>query len=224
MQVNSRSPVTSYWVRAKRSLEGFGVTYRIFKGLLAAAAVGLALPQYASSQALPTATQTFQLSAFAGATGVCTGLNGSRNLGFTAGASLGVPPIFRFYPSITVRGTYPVDSGVVAGEKSALAGIQMEKHFGRFHPYFDILAGRGELSYVKLYPDPQGFFYYSSSTSNVFSPGGGVDIDLTPQLALKADVQYQHYSVPVTTSGSIESIPITLGAVYRFDFNRHHRR
>jgi len=40
---------------------------------------------------------------------------------------------------------------------------------------------------------------------------------------LKADVQYQHWDTPVVASGVIHPVAVTLGVVYRFDFNpRHH--
>ena len=208
-------------VKSETALRGHALTHRTVVVLSAAFVLAAFSHPAARSQALPTATQAIQLSAFGGVSGVYTGLGDGRNLSITAGANLGLRPLFSFYPSITIRGTYPLKSGTVDGLETGLAGLQMQKRFGRFHPYFNILFGRGQINYVKLYPDQSGFYYYSASTSNVLSPGGGVDIDVMGPFALKADVQYQHYASPVTVSGSQFATPITIGAVYRFDFNRH---
>ncbi|QHN03515.1 porin family protein [Granulicella sp. WH15] len=201
---------------------------------LAVAALVLACGSRAQAQAVATAKQAFQLSAFGGLSGVATGLYGGGNLSVTAGANLAFPGYFGFRPSVTLRGTYPVASGNVIGERNVLGGLQVERRYGRFHPYGDILFGRGQINYAPGYQltyytfDSQGndiLYTYTASSSNVISPGGGVDIDLTDHFAVKADVQYQHYNTPVTPitpSGHLWATSTTLGVVYRFDFN-HHR-
>jgi hypothetical protein len=191
-------------------------------GALALAAASLT--PFAAAQSVYTATQTLQLSTFGGITGVFTGLGDSRDLSVTAGVDLGLPRIFFIRPTLEVRGTYPVDSGNGDREKNVLFGVKIDRRYYRFHPYANILFGRGQIDYSPAYPDPSGLFFYESSTSNVISPGAGVDFDLNSQFAIKADFQYQRYTTPVTASGHLYSKPVTLGVVYRFDFNHPRRR
>jgi len=162
-----------------------------------------------------------QLYAFGGVTGTYTGLSGGRNLGITAGADLGFGIHYGVLPQLEVRGTIPMDSGNLVGEKNFLAGLKVEKIYGRYHPYVNLLFGRGELNYhAPGYLDPTATVLYQRTNSNVWSPGGGVDIDVTRSIAFKADFQYQRYDTPVTTSGTVYSKAITFGAVYRFGYRQ----
>lgn len=184
------------------------------------------LPKLHAQAAAPTATQFMHLSTFGGATGTYTGLQGGRNLGITAGVDLGISQFYHFKPSVEVRGTYPIDGGGYVSEKSVLGGVKVERTlFSRYHPYVDFLYGRGALDYQRGgYPSLDGYYYYVQNPSNVLSPGAGVDFDLGHYFAVKADVQFQRWNTPVTASGHIYSTPLTLGIVYKFDFNGHHRR
>ncbi len=174
----------------------------------------------AQAQANPTAIQTLQLSAFAGGTGVLTGLAQGKTLNVTAGADLGLRPFFSVRPSIEVRGTYPVDTRGVDNQRNVLGGLKVEKRFGIFHPYLDFLAGRGQITYTNPYPDPAAQYYYLLTSSTVLSPGIGVDVDLTPHFAVKVDVQYQRYDTPVTLSGKLDARAASGALIYRFNFNR----
>jgi hypothetical protein len=201
----------------------------------ALAAFGDLAPR-ASAQALYTATQLESLSAWGGATGtlvnlpVITNGNGSnlwyggRNLGISAGVNLRIWQFHGFLPSVEIRGTYPVSSGTIAGEKNGLAGIKIEKPFGRYHPYCDFFFGRSSINYQgRGYIAPNGLVIYQETYSNVLSPGVGVDIDLTHHFAAKLDAQLWHQNVPVTASGTLNSFAVTVGAIYRFDFNHPFR-
>jgi hypothetical protein len=181
------------------------------------------LSHRASAQALPTATQTAHLSAFAGGTGTFTDLEGGHNLSITAGADLSIFSFRGYHPSIEIRGTYPFHSGTIAGLKSFLAGGRIDRQYGNFRPYADFLLGRGQIDYQS-----GGFIAgpitYISSTTNVYSPGAGVDYDFTDHFSLKADFQYQFWSTPVVSSGSIHPKVGTRALVYRFGGShpRHH--
>ncbi|MGA7158778.1 MAG: outer membrane beta-barrel protein [Acidobacteriaceae bacterium] len=169
------------------------------------------------AQAFPAATRLFTFSAFGAATGTYTGLDGGKNLGITAGVDMNFKPYHLFYPSAEVRGTYPIDDGQVAAERNVLFGPRIERYYGIFRPYVDFLYGRARIDYQNGgLPNPAGTLLYIDSVSNVFGVGGGVNLTLTDHLALKIDGQFQHYAVPVTTSGSIYSEPISVGVVYRF--------
>ena len=169
------------------------------------------------AQAMPTASRFFNISAFGGITGTYTGLAGGKNLGITAGGDVGFKPFHSFYPSVEVRGTYPIDDGEVASQKNILFGPKVERFYGNFRPYVDFFYGRGKIDYLHGgYPNPAGTLLYLDSVSNVFGAGGGLDITVTDHFAIKLDGQFQRYGTPVTTSGSLYSKPFTIGVVYRF--------
>ncbi|HTC74390.1 MAG TPA: outer membrane beta-barrel protein [Edaphobacter sp.] len=181
-----------------------------------------ALTHTASAQAAPAATQRLQLSAFVAATGTFTGLEGGKNLGITAGADLTYLGFRQFLPSFEVRGTYPIDQGHISSQKNFLLGPKVEYPLGKFHPYADFLIGRGQIDYHS-----PGFVFgdtlYISSNTLVYSPGVGLDYNVTHNIAIKADAQFQHWDTPVTTSGTIHPTALSVGVVYNFDFNSRHR-
>lgn len=186
----------------------------------------------AQAGATATASQQLALSAFGGGTGTYTGIYGGRNLGITAGADLAFLTYHRFRPVLELRGTYPIHNGQIDAQRNFLGGLKVERDFGRLHPYADFLIGRGQIDYQRggLLV---GSVLFLSSTSTVLSPGVGLDYDLTPNWAIKGDFQYQHWNVPFAMSngapapvtivqapgGTISPKVITVGAVYRFDFN-----
>ena len=104
-----------------------------------------ALAHTAYSQAVPAGTQKLQLSAFAGATGTFTDLEGGKNLGITAGVDLTFLAFRQFRPSFEARGTYPIDQGHISSQKNFLLGPKVEYPIGRFHPYVDFFFGRGAI-------------------------------------------------------------------------------
>jgi hypothetical protein len=189
-------------------------------------AIVLAIPSLAGvvqAQVAPTATQPLELSAFGGLTGTFTDLEGGKNLAITAGADLTLLNLRLLRPSIEFRGSYPIDKGTVSSQKNFLVGPRVEHAFGRLHPYADFLVGRGEIDYG-MGGFVAGDLIYLSTISTIYAGGGGVNLNVTRRVDFKADVQYQHWDTPVVASGVIHPVAVTLGAVYRFDFNpRHHR-
>jgi hypothetical protein len=101
-----------------------------------------------AQQALPTASRTLQLSAFGGLSGDYIGLSGGKNLGITAGVDLGLIPYHGVRPTVEVRGTFPIDDGHIASQKSILFGPRFDFLLNRrLRPYGDFLFGRGEMDY-----------------------------------------------------------------------------
>jgi opacity protein-like surface antigen len=198
------------------------MTYTKISAKLALFTAVSALTHTASAQAAPAGTQKLQLSAFVAATGTFTGLEGGKNLGITAGADLTYLGFRRFHPSFEARGTYPINKGHISSQKNFLLGPKVEYPLGKLHPYADFLFGRGQIDY-----QAPGFIFgntlYINSNTFIYSPGIGVDYNLTHNLALKGDAQFQHWNTPVVSSGSIHATALTLGVVYNFDFNRGHR-
>jgi hypothetical protein len=222
--------------------------------LLTGLALALAATPPASAQALPTATQASSLSVFGGLTGTYTGLSGygggngtpwgypvgitagnatsatsyqGKNLGITAGVNFRFGDFRGFLPSVEVRGTYPIHTGQVDAQENILGGLKVEHSVRspRLHVYGDILFGRGKVTYENGgYFTPDGSLLYAYSVSNVYAPGGGVEYDLTPRFAVKLDGQFEHYSVPVTTSHTIYAKALTAGVIYRFNFNHRPKQ
>jgi hypothetical protein len=170
-----------------------------------------------AQQALPTATRSLQLSAFGGVSGVYTGLSGGKNLGIVAGADLGLMPWHGVRPQIELRGLYPVDHGLVDSQKSILLGLRTDFLLNRrLRPYGDFLFGRGQMNYDGGYLF--GNAIYIETTTNVYSPGGGFDYDLSDHLSVKVDAQVQRWGNTPTRSGNIWAKVGTVGIVYRFSF------
>ena len=172
----------------------------------------------AAAQAFPTAAAPLQLSAFGGASGVFTGFAGGKNFSITAGGDLGLPVWHGLRPVVEIRGTYPLDRGLVVAQKDALGGLKVNFLLGRrIHPYGDFLAGRGEMDYHSGH-NIFGLTFYGDTVTWIYSPGAGFDYDFTDHLSLKVDAQLQHWGETPTTKGRIYSSVGTVGLVYRFNF------
>jgi hypothetical protein len=181
-----------------------------------------AIAHTACAQAVPAGTQQLQLSAFGAVTGTFTDLEGGKNLGITAGADLTFLAFRTFRPSFELRGTYPIDKGHISSQKNFLVGPKVEYPIGRLHPYVDFFFGRGEINYHApglVFGDTR----YITTNTFIYSPGIGLDYNLTHNVAVKFDAQFQHWDTPAVASGTIHPTALTLGVVYNFDFNAHHR-
>ncbi len=165
---------------------------------------------------MPTASQTSNLSVFAGVTGVYTGSSGGRNLGITAGGDLAIGGFFGFRPAVEVRGTYPVYDGTVDYQKSILAGVRVERPIRRFHPYGDFLIGRGEINYVNAHIPS-----ISIPLRRCIRWAAGLEYDLTRHFAVRGDWQAQHWDTPCERLGNGLGETNDAGVTYRFDFNHH---
>ncbi len=193
---------------------------RLLKYYVASLALFSLLSGRVYAQASPTATRDINVSTFGILSGVHTGFESSKNLSFTAGADIGFLPHWGLYPSLEIRGTIPLASGNAASQKNLLAGLKLAKPYGRITPYVNFLVGRAEFRY-KTYPlTPDYSNYYVQSTSNLFSPGGGVDFSVSNQLSFKVDAQVGLYSSPVTPSGRGVLSSVSIGLNYRFSFER----
>jgi hypothetical protein len=220
------SPTKSSPLNPVKASSARTMNVMIFSGIIvrrALAAAILTTAAAAHSQALPTASQALQLSAFGAASGVFTGLYGGHNAGITAGADLSMPSLHGYHPSIEVRGIYPFDKGQVDSQKSVMGGVKVDHRLARSSPYVDFLAGRGEIDYQNG-GFTVGLLKYISTSTNVYSLGAGADLDVSHHFALKADYQYQFWKTPVIPAGNIHPSVISLGVVYRFDLNHSYKR
>jgi hypothetical protein len=215
MRVGRDSRLHNQRTRKTRKGTGLASVAALVVGILGGA-------QTARGQAMPTASQGSNLSVFAGATGTSTGIDQGKNLGITAGADYTIGGFFGFRPAVEVRGTYPIHDGQVDDQKSFLAGVRVERSIRRFHPYGDFLIGRGEINYISVFAIE--YSEYIRTDSTVYSPGAGLEYDLTHHFALRVDAQDQHWDTPVNASGSAWAKQGTVGATYRFDFNHHWKQ
>ncbi|HEV2646537.1 MAG TPA: hypothetical protein VGU46_09255 [Acidobacteriaceae bacterium] len=196
--------------------------------LMVASLLVSGLMHVAKAQNQPTASRAYQLSAFGAASGVYTGLEGGKNALLTAGGDLELLPFHGVRPAIEVRGSYPVDGGNIASQRSLLGGLKLGFLAGHaLRPYGDFLIGRGQMNYP-AHDGVNGFLYndlvYTLTTTTVYSPGFGVDYQFSPHVALKVDGQYQRWSLTPTPSGVIYSKVGSVGLVYYFSFDRRRGR
>jgi hypothetical protein len=177
------------------------------------------LPVAAGAQAIPTAGRNLTLTGWGAATGAWTGVAGGHNLGVTAGLDIGFRPIFGLRPEGEIRGTYPVDSGTIVGEKNALGGLKLGADLFALHLYGDFLAGRGEMTYQRG-GFPVGNLLYTKSSSTIYSFGGGAEYAVTSHFGILADYQFQRWKTPVTASGSAQPRALSLGITYHLFVDR----
>lgn len=195
------------------------------RNLLAVSALlcaSLMLDSTGHAQAAPTAIQPLRLSAFGGATGTYTGFQGGKNGSITLGGDLTFQTVPFVRPSLELRGTSPVDSGQIDSQMNLLIGPKVEYPWHRFHPYGDLLVGRGLITFLHG-GYVQGNLLYKSAGTGVISYGLGVDFDLTDRWAAKADFQLQRWHTPIDGARTIYPKATTFGVVYHFNFNDFHR-
>ena len=187
----------------------------LFAAFLFAFATLAGLPR-ATAQALPTATASYHISAFGGVAGDFTGLALAKNGDITAGFDFGIRPFAGFYPSLEVRGVYPVAKGNTVNTENAVVGVRVARHKNNLHGYGDVLFGRGKLTFPGGYPNPSDTFIVLSNTSDVLSFGGGAEYFLSTHWGVQGDFQLQRYQTPVTVSGNLFSKVFSVSVVYRF--------
>jgi hypothetical protein len=125
-------------------------------------------------------------------------------------------------PSAEVRGTTPLNRGRIVSEKNATVGLQVAKPLGRLQPFADFLFGRNQFSYLNGgIPMPQANVIYTKSASNVFSPGFGVLLKMSPRFSVRTDAQFQYFTTPVTASGHLISTAVTVGIAYHLPSTKH---
>jgi len=186
----------------------------------------------AFSQAKPTATRSLSPSAFLLVGGSYTGLgpnssptvfHGGKNLLMTAGLDLGFLSFGHYVVGAEVRGSLPVNSGNLVGEKAILGGARLsyQSNFP-LRPYIDVLAGRGQMNYQR-----GGYIannnLYRQTAGSVFGGGVGVEWDTFHQVSLKIEAQAQQWGTPAVDRGFVRSVQGNIGVAYRFGTGRAPR-
>lgn len=176
----------------------------------------------ALAQADPTAIADIRLSAFSGITGNFTDMFGGRNLAVTVGGDITLHrSFFGVNPSVEVRGMIPFDAGHIAGLESIVGGLKLERQLGAVHPYGDLLFGRGAINWQHG-GFPSGNVLLLRTVTTVYSPGVGVDVDVTRKWTAKFDFQYQFWTEFPPAPGTPNPKVLTAAVMYRFDFNHRY--
>ena len=165
--------------------------------------------QGACAQASNTASKAAAISVFAGLNVSDPAYGPNRNTGVSLGANYTRYLRFPVQPSVEVRANF--SNGTYANERSYLFGLRALVPVGRFEPYADFLVGPGNIHF----PLNVG---YTGDNSTVYDYGGGVDVPVFRNFALKLDVQAQHWN-----TGEFTFTPIlgTVGISYRIPFRAH---
>ena len=175
----------------------------------------------AQAQAVPAAERPLRFAVFATANGTSTGLGGGNNVGVTAGLDLDLPYFAHLRPALEMRATYPIDGGNVGAQRSLLGGLRLGYRLGdRLQPYIFGLFGRGRVDYsAPGYRVPGKLIYYTVTSSNVISGGGGLDVAMTGTLGARLDIQIDRQKTPVTATGELTSTGLNLGLIWRPRFD-----
>jgi hypothetical protein len=170
----------------------------------------LAVAPRCRAQDVPTASKTFDLSAFAGYQFVDPAYGPDNNhgvgFGFNATRYFELP----FEPSIEAR--VNLTNGTDVKERTYLLGFQAKKtFFTHYHPYIDVLAGRGTIHFNTTASG------YIGDNSIVYNYGGGLDIDLVHHLQLRVDYQRQLWSLGQEVNSFAPNL-LLLGVHYTIPF------
>lgn len=167
----------------------------------------------AQGQSRATADQGIRLQAYALGTYVRPDFLGpTRNGGATAGVNVN---IFRFFgrvdPSLDLRamGSF----GSVSHQFFYGGGPRVVVTFGRIQPFGEFLIGTGRISF----PHPADPNYtHDDSLTRVY--GGGLDVGLTRDFALRAEALRQDWQLSSNVP-PFHPVSISVGARYQVHFS-----
>lgn len=187
---------------------------------LAIAIAGLLLPAASRAQSTTeTATERIRLNVYGmGSFGRPAYGFTPRAAGFAVGGGAGftVPHLHHIEPSLDLRYTYLTNQSVT--ETVFAGGLRVAYHAGRFHPYGDLMVGSGNINFKEV---SAAFPEYTHDNSLVYSYGGGADVDVTRTLALRLDVQEQHWRLS-DNSPPFYPLQGSVGIRYQFHFRNKY--
>jgi opacity protein-like surface antigen len=176
-------------------------------------ASALALPSHLHAQAKSPFSKTFDIYAFGGYVNADPAYASSlyRNNGVSGG--LQVAHHFDFlHVDTAAEARITTSSGSAIRENTYLFGLHVEhKFFHYLHPYGTALAGPGTFRFN--FNNPNG---YQGDSSVVYSWGGGLDVDFTPAIRLKADYRSEYWTVARYQSFTPQVL--TFGVTYHLPF------
>ncbi|MBS1813681.1 MAG: outer membrane beta-barrel protein [Acidobacteria bacterium] len=177
-----------------------------------------AIATAASAQANATARQKIRLQAFGMLSYVRPDYGGAlRNAGGTIGADANIGAFGRLEPGLEFR--VLGSGGRVSNQYTYTVGPRVELDYGRFHPYATFQIGMGTIKYNN--PEIINGVPYAKDNSIVMGYGGGLDYQLTPRWAVRADAIVQSWRVD-PQSPKFHPMAFSLGVRYRFHFRGKH--
>jgi hypothetical protein len=171
------------------------------------------------AQALPAAARTGELSAFATYSRVTTDY-GYPNKGGTTFGLLYVREVRWFLtPSIEFRVKATFD-GRTVDEHTWGGGIRFERRIRDFRPYgnFFISSGTIHYNFSNPYNPHPTATPYTWDNSIVYSPGFGVDYNLSRYWGARFDYQFEFWNLG--NSQTLTPQAMSFGILYRIQFGR----
>ncbi|MCL2659861.1 MAG: porin family protein [Acidobacteriaceae bacterium] len=163
-----------------------------------------------------TARKEAEVSVYAGYTRFWPNIGPADNNGATFG--LDYSQFFRNWfltPVIELRGRFA--QGADVDMSSWGGGVRLEHAFGKFRPFVDYQFGKGTLDFNFVNLNRQGK-PETSNDSFIFSPGVGLDYDITRQFAARVEYRAEYWGFGANQS--LRPKALTFGTVYRFHFGR----
>lgn len=179
-------------------------------GLLTSCLVAGAGASAAHAQASFAGTNVHPFSVFIAGTRLNPDYGSHTNYGFTVGADY-----TRHYRILdgSLEGRFSHAGGTNVGITSYLGGLRGGREYGRFHPYGDLLFGYGKITFT--HPSGQ----YLEDNSIVYGAGGGLDYDILPNFAAKADFQIESWKLGSANHRQMPTL-FSIGIVYRLPIGR----
>jgi hypothetical protein len=170
-----------------------------------------ALPPSLAAQATSPYSKTLDAYVYGGYTDSAPDYGPFRNTGVALGGNVSRQFHFLpFTPSLEARIAFT--NGPAVKQSTYLGGLHIERTFvHHLHPYGNFLVGLGELSFN--FKNPNG---YQGDNSIVKGFGGGLDADVTDNFRVKADLQYQMWTLGI--NNSLTPTVLLFGVTYHIPF------
>jgi len=175
-------------------------------------------PQNLKAQATPAAARKGEISVFGGYAKVWPDYGPFTNHGATFGVDYIHYTHWFVNPSVEFRVKVTSGGGTV-DENTWGGGARFEREIKYFHPYADFLISKGTIHYNfqnPTNPHPTGT-PYTSDNSIVYSPGLGVDFDVTYHLAARVDYQWEFWNLG--NNQTLTPKALTIGVLFRIPFH-----
>ncbi|WP_035348097.1 outer membrane protein [Edaphobacter aggregans] len=179
-----------------------------------------------NAQAVPTAARKAELSTFMTYTRLTPDYGPQQNNGVMIGVDCALFTRYLRYVTPAVEFRMKFANGDTVDQKTYGGGIRVEKEFrGRFHPYANFLVSAGYINYNFKPPNilPNGK-PYTSDTSVVYSYGGGLDLDMTPNFSARGEFLAENWSLGGYTPTTLTPTMWSVGLKYRIPFGVRSRR
>lgn len=173
--------------------------------LLGAALLG---PRSASAQAIPVGTRSGDVSPFFTMTSVTPDWGSQRNMGYAAG--IDITRLSRGIGQSAIEFRVMDNTGIRVNEFSYGGGLKLQGNpIGNVRPYATMLAGFGTIN---IHP---GGPTLTTQTDFMYALGGGLDIQVRPNIKLKADFLQETWSF---APNKLTPVALSIGASYSIPF------